>query len=284
MFEGTPQVNGSPRGNPDASRRAYIMRIIATRVAEVLQNASLVARLIAAAQRETSFRAVAQLELPDYCEHDENAATNIVAGVLQDQLKPEEYEAISQRNLEKGRERGVVAARKAAGIIEWPDAEYNALLEQASLHLHAAGRQKGKPDCTALAKLLNNTFHAGNDVRTPGAVRRMLGEAYKAGFTLPDNGETITTIEWSEEENMYFVELMQRVTHPVDHQHAGRPDFNTIATMLNDRFHSEQAEEGQYVRTGSTCNRHAGLIRKRAKRQEVEPADQLPTDTTEEAA
>lgn len=250
-------------------RPVLMIRLIEGKVEEVLQDVRLVERLVAAARAQLSFKLVAKSVLPDCFGQDEKTATNIVASVLKETLKQEEYQQIAARNQEAGVKRGLSAGRKAAGIVEWPEPERARLAELALLHRHQSGRQKGRPDCEAIAIIINAEFHGGVPRRTRQATATILGQLYKEGLTLPADGE-VDLHPWTEEEDARFVELMREIVHPAGHQHAGSPDFNLIAIALNDEFYPEQTDEGEGVRTGTICNKHAGLIRRRNRRQNAE--------------
>ncbi len=242
-----------------------MIRIIQGQVQEILQDSNLVDRIVASARNLLSFRLVAQAVLPDSFEKDEKTATNIVASVLQQVLGDPEYTQIASRNQEAGVKRGLAVGRRAAGIVEWPQSERARLAELAATLRHVSGRQKGRPDCEAIAQVLNSEFHAGQALRTRQATANMLVQLYKDGF-VPLTGEEVETHPWSAEEDKRFIELLQSLVHPPDHQHAGRPDFALIAVTLNDEFYPEQMHEGEAVRTSTTCNRHAAIIRKRQKK------------------
>lgn len=251
---------------PGNGRIVLMIRIIEGQVAEILQNRELVDRIAAAARAMLSFRMVAETELKDSFQEDEKTATNIVASVLQATLQADEYDKIAARNLEAGQIRGLAAGRKAAGIVEWPEAERTRLAELALLHRHQSGRQKGRPDCDVIATIINTEFHGGQPLRTRQATAAILIQLYKGGLTLPGN-EAVELHPWTPEEDARFEQLMVELVHPADHQHAGSPDFKLIATALNDEFYPEQTDEGEGVRTGSTCNKHAAIIRKRQKQK-----------------
>jgi hypothetical protein len=247
------------------ARVVLMIRVIEEEVQSILADRTRVLDIAAAARALLSFRLVAQQELPDSFKRDEKTATNIVASVLQETLDEDEYRTIAGRNQEAGQARGLAAGRKVAGIVEWPDAERARLAELALIHRHQSGRQRGRPDCDAIAGVINAEFHGGKPKRTRQATAAILIQLYKEGLTLPEDGE-VDLHPWSPEEDARFEELMATLVHPAGHQHEGSPDFNLIALALNEEFYPEQTDEGEGVRTGTTCNKHAAIIRKRKKK------------------
>ncbi len=217
--------------------------------------------IIEAAYESDSFAVAAEHIIPESFVIDPRVAECVVAGVLREALTPEDYAALTARNILGGRRKAAKAARDAVGVIEWSDGEISRLQELAQLHRHEQGRQRGRPNCVTIASIINDEFHDGVAVRNADGTSKILSQLYKKGFTI-NGAESVAATDWSEEEDAALVAMMKTTLHEGEQWYGGHPDYETIALALNEQFH-----KGEEVRTSITCGKHATLLRRRRERE-----------------